>query len=61
MQKVPLAQASFLALDQEQTLSKDNEKILLGVLPVVKRGKLTRLYDGDVVTDIREGCLALEV
>lgn len=60
MHEVPLAQWPLFALDDEQALAGEHEKVFLVGFPVVHRHRLTRPEHGDPDPDLREVRLALE-
>ena len=59
MDEVPTLQRPFLALDDQQTLAEQDEKVLLLVLAVVHARRLARLHHADVDADLLEAGLAL--
>jgi uncharacterized protein YceH (UPF0502 family) len=60
MDEVPGLQRPPLALDQQQALAGEDEKVLLLVLAVVQAGRLPGLEHRNVDPELREAGLALE-
>src|SRR5207248_2059350 len=58
--EVPRAELPLLTLDEQQALAREDEEVLLDLLPVVHAGGLTRREDADVDADLLEPSLALE-
>src|SRR5882672_4481915 len=60
MEEIPGRQPALLPFDDQQALTGQHEKALLGVLPVVHAGRLAGLENADVDPQLRESALAVE-
>src|SRR5215210_7837430 len=59
--EVPSLQVPLLALDHEDALAREHEKVLLVPLAVIAAARLAGLEDGDRVPDLRErDCVTLD-
>src|SRR4051812_14849276 len=52
--EAPRAQEPLLALDQQEALARQDEEVLLRVLPVVEPVRLARMKDADADPDLLE-------
>ena len=59
VEEVPGAQASLLAVDDQEALPREDEERLLGLLAVVLGVRLAGLEDVDVDAEVREPLLAV--
>src|SRR5438105_3403652 len=58
--EVPLLQQPFFALDEEEALAREDEKVLLVFFAVIHARRLPGLEHADVDPELREARVALE-